>query len=97
MEARFRGVTCWQHKHATLSLELKACRRLGRFGLLDQLIPCDVEAFLKAPIHDDLVLQLIGAWLKHPTAIEALGRLRPPRVAYSAAALMESLYGASRP
>ena len=96
-DGRSRGDTCYRHRHAKLSLVLKACRRLGRFGLLDLLVPCDVEVFLKAPIHDDLVLQLIGAWLKHPVAIEALARSRPRGSAYSAAALMKCLHGVLRP
>ena len=93
VDARSRGDTCSRHRHAKFSLVLKACRRLGRAGLLDSLVPCDVEEFLQAPIHDDLVLQTIGAWIKHPVAVKALGRCRPRERGYSAAALMECLHG----
>lgn len=97
MKSRSRGDTCDRHRHAKMSLVLKACRRLGRHGLLDLLVPCDVEAFLQAPIHDDLVLQMIGAWIKHPVAVEALGRCRPRGRGYSADALMECLHGVPSP
>ena len=96
-EPRIRGDTCGRHRHAKFSLVLKACRRLGRHGLLDMLVPCDVEAFLQAPIHDDLVLQLIGAWVKHPVAVEALGRCRPKGRNYTAAARLRCLHSVPSP
>ena len=97
VEPRSRGETCSRHRYTKFSLVLKACRRLGRNGVLDKLVPCDIEAFLRAPIHDDLVLQLIGAWIKHPKAIEALGRNRPKGRGFTAAALMGCLHQVPSP
>ena len=91
--SRKRGETCYAHVYAKFSIVLKACRRLGRIGLLQDLVPCDIEAFLAAgPIHDDLVLQFIGAWLKHPLAIAALSACRPQGSSYSPRDLMNCLH-----
>jgi len=93
---RARGETCRWHPYSRFSLVLKACRRFGRLGLLENLIPCDIEAFLAAGcIHEDLVLQLIGAWLKHPVAIMALNTHCPRGKSYSPWDLMRCLHHVS--
>jgi len=91
--ARRKGNTCVRHAYTNWSMVLRICRRLGRMGLLRDMLPCDVEGFLAAKgIHHDLVLQFIAAWLKHPVAISALNTFRPDKKSYTAMDLMKCLH-----
>ena len=74
-------------------------RRLSQEGLLQQMIPCDVEQLLasRTEFGDDLVLQLIAAWLKEPAAVKAMVNFKPTRKCYSAKELMCCLHQVSRP
>jgi len=99
MRPRSRSAFCYYHGYLALSRELQVVRHLGQEGLLQHMVPCDVEELLanRTKLGKDLVLQLIAAWLQEPAAIKALVKFKPARTDYTATELMRTLHDVSRP
>ena len=87
---RYQSHYCFSHLYLSLPRELQVLRRLSQEGLLQQMIPSDLEQFLASrnEFGDDLVLQLIAAWLQEPAAVRALVNFKPKRTNYSAKELL---------
>jgi Protein kinase domain len=96
---RSRSEYCYRHLYLSMPRELQVVRHLGQEGLLQQMMPCDVEQLLasRAKFGKDLVLQFIAAWLKEPAAIKALAKFKPNGTVYTARELMGTLHQVSRP
>lgn len=66
---------CLKHgrQHGDWGAELKATKLAAEIGIINEIAPSDVEAFLAvAPRLNDPFWELVAAWIKHPVAIRAL-------------------------
>jgi hypothetical protein len=92
-KAKFRSGFCFSHAFKGLGDEFRVLRHFSDAVPLQQLMPRDIQAFLKAKpeLGQDVALELIAAWIQDPTAIQSLLANRPRSAHYTGQDLLRSL------
>jgi len=92
-QPRMRGSYCWYHGYLYLPAEMQLTRVFGRGGLLPQMIPADIQAYLAAEpqLFGDWAMDLLAAWFTEPLAIRLLVAHRPMSKDYSVVDLERAL------
>jgi hypothetical protein len=63
---------CYKHMHLMCPPAFQAIRSLGKSGLLELVVPCDLEALLQGAKYDsNLAVELLAGWVKDPAAIRS--------------------------
>jgi hypothetical protein len=80
-------------------MEWRIVRHFHQANIVQQMMPLDIQAFLKAEptFKHDLALELIAAWVKEPPAIEAFMVNRPISKDYTGSELLTCLKKVSGP
>lgn len=83
--SKFRQDYCFKHAYMHLSIEFRVICQASSEGILQHMMPQDVEVFLSTRLmfYRDEALQFIAAWIMEPAAIIALGSLLPAAGTYS--------------
>lgn len=91
---RFRGLYCYAHGYCHMPAETQLMRAFGLAGLLQQMMPADIKAYLAAEPHlfGDWAFDLLAAWFKEPLAISLLVAAKPAGDDYSSADFEQSLH-----
>jgi hypothetical protein len=86
-------VFCHRNAYQSLNPVFRVIRQMSVSGLLDRMLPRDIQAFLTAlpDFEHDLALELICAWVNEPAAIRLVIAHRPSSRRYTGEDLLVSL------
>lgn len=92
-QPRFRRMFCFSHSYLHLGTEITMIYQASQEGMLQKLVPRDVQTFLSIRdlFWEDEALLFIAAWIMEPIAIVALGSCCPKPSLYSAHELSSCL------